>query len=108
MNAHKTSSVTNAGFWPRRLRGKLTILFLLSPSLAIGLVAAYAALSYRQAQREALLEEARTILALLVQHHPQAMGGTGGRIGRINLWTARVAELPKRHPRVTYVMLRDS
>jgi PAS domain S-box-containing protein len=92
--------------WPNRLRGSLTLLFLLLPTLAIGIVTTYAALSYRHAQRSALLEEARTILLLLVQHHPAAIGGSTDGKTRIQAWAIRVAELPRRDARIAYVALR--
>jgi len=94
--------------WPRRLRGSLTLLFLLLPTLAIALVAGYAALSYRHAQRSALLEEARTVLSLLVQHHPATIRHPTDVAGIRAKWIKRIAELPRRDPRITYVMLRDA
>ncbi len=99
---------TERSVWPRRLRGRLTVLYLVSPTLAIGLVASFAVLSYRQSQRQALLEEARTILALLVQHNPAALGSNGDSEARINEWAARISELPRRHSRIVYAAFRTA
>jgi len=98
--------------WKRRrplsLRGTLTLLFLLMPTIAIGLVTIFSAISYRRTQRDALIEEARTILALLVQHHPKIARGTSNPQARLKVWSGRVAELPVRQPRITYAVLVDA
>ncbi len=101
-------TVTVRSTWPRRLRGKLTVLYLVSPTLAIGLVASFAVLSYRQSQRRALLGEARTILALLVQHNPAALDSHGDREAQISEWAARIAALPRWHPRIVYASFRTA
>lgn len=94
--------------WSFSLRGALTLLFLLMPSIAIGLVTVFAVLSYRKAQRDALVEEADTILALLVQHHPAISESAAGANERLSVWSHRVAELPARQPRIRYAELIDT